>query len=96
LPKDPPTETETSKKRKVSPHKPSTRKKTHASKPQLEATLTEDDIGLVYRVMEDASKYLLQIYEENKDELYVKVKKELKEIQRDIQVICVVPIAPSL
>jgi hypothetical protein len=46
-PKDPPTETEASKKRKVSPQKPSARKKTHTSKPQMEATLMEDDIGLV-------------------------------------------------
>jgi hypothetical protein len=58
-PKDPPTKAETSKKRKVSPQKPSTRKKTHASKPQLEATLTEDDIGLVHRAMEHASEDLL-------------------------------------
>jgi hypothetical protein len=34
LPKDPPTEAETSKKRKVSPHKPLERKKTRANKPQ--------------------------------------------------------------
>jgi hypothetical protein len=32
-PKDPPTEIEKSKKRKVSPQKPSARKKTYASKP---------------------------------------------------------------
>jgi hypothetical protein len=32
-PKDPPTKAETSKKRKVSPHKPSARKKTRANKP---------------------------------------------------------------
>jgi hypothetical protein len=32
------------------------------SKPQLEATLMEDDIGLVHRAMEDASEDLLQRY----------------------------------
>jgi hypothetical protein len=59
LPKDPPTRIETIKKRKVSPHKPSARKKTYVSKPQLEAMLTEDDISLVRRVMEDASEDIL-------------------------------------
>jgi hypothetical protein len=32
-PKDPPTKTVTPQKKKVSPHKPSARKKTHASNP---------------------------------------------------------------
>jgi hypothetical protein len=45
--KDPLTETVTPQKRKVSPQKPSTRKKTWASKTQLEAMLMEDDISLV-------------------------------------------------
>jgi hypothetical protein len=65
-PKDPPTEIETSKKRKGSPQKPSARKKTRASKPQIEATLTEDDISLVHRAMEDASEDLLQRYGRSK------------------------------
>jgi hypothetical protein len=46
----------TPQKRKVSPKKPSTRKKTCANKPQLEATLMDDDISLVHRAMEDASR----------------------------------------
>jgi hypothetical protein len=66
-PKDPPTEIETSKKRKVSPQKPSARKNTCASNPHLEATLTEDDIGLVHGAMEDASEDLLQRYGEKKE-----------------------------
>jgi hypothetical protein len=49
---------------KLSPKKPSTRKKTHASKPQLEATLTKDDISLVHEAMEDASEEILQRYGE--------------------------------
>jgi hypothetical protein len=49
----------TPQKRKVSPKKPSTRKKTHANKPQLEATLTEDDISLVHEAMEDAYEDML-------------------------------------
>jgi hypothetical protein len=46
----------TLQKRKVSPNKPLARKKTCANKPQLEATLTDDDIILVCEAMEDASE----------------------------------------
>jgi hypothetical protein len=46
-------------KRKVSPQKPSARKKTCTSKPQLEAILTKDDISLVHGEMEDVSEDLL-------------------------------------
>jgi hypothetical protein len=69
-PKDTPTKLETSKKRKVSPQKPSARKKTRASKPHVETTLTEDDIGLVRGAMEDVSEDLLQRYSVKQEELY--------------------------
>jgi hypothetical protein len=46
------------KKRKFSPQKPSTRKKTHTNKPHLEATLIEDDISIFHGVMEDVSEDL--------------------------------------
>jgi hypothetical protein len=52
------------------------------------------DIGLVRGAMEDASKDLLQIYGEKQEELYEKVEKELKEIQRAIQSVHTVPIVP--
>jgi hypothetical protein len=94
-PKDPLTETVTPQKRKVSPQKPSARKKTRASKPQLEATLTEDDISLVRGAMEDASEDLLQRYGVKQEELYERVEKELKEIQQAIQLIRAVPTVPS-
>jgi hypothetical protein len=59
-PKDPLTEAETSKKRKVSLQKPSARKKTCASKPKMKAMLTEDDVDLIIAAMEDASEDILQ------------------------------------
>jgi hypothetical protein len=46
----------------------------------------EDDISLVHGAMEDASEDLLQRYGMKQEELYVRVEKELKEIQRAIQV----------
>jgi hypothetical protein len=47
------------KKRKVSPKQPSARKKTHASRPQLEGMLIEDDISIVHRAMDDSSEDIL-------------------------------------
>jgi hypothetical protein len=94
-PKDPPTETVTPQKRKVSLQKPSIRKKTRASKPQLEATLMEDDISLVRGAMEDASKDILQRYGAKQEELYGRIEKELKEIQQAIHLVCAVPTVPS-
>jgi hypothetical protein len=57
--------------------------------------LMEDDISLVHGVMEDVSEDLLQRYGMNQEELYVRVEKELKEIQRVVQVSHEVPTAPS-
>ena len=65
------------------------------SKPQLEAMLTEDDISLVHRAMEDASKDILHRYGVKQEELYGRVEKELKEMQQAIQMIHAIPTAPS-
>ena len=46
--------------------------------------------------MEDASEDLLQRYGAKQEELYERVKKELKEIKQAIQLIYAVPTAPSL
>jgi hypothetical protein len=59
-PKDPHTESEMSKKRKVSPNKPSTQKKSQDKKPQLQTILTVDDIDLIIIVVSDTSKDILQ------------------------------------
>jgi hypothetical protein len=65
------------------------------SKPQLEATLTEDDISLVHRSMEESFKDILQRYGTKNEDLYGKVEKELKEVQHVICLVCAVPIVPS-
>jgi hypothetical protein len=54
-PKDPPTKFETSNNYKVSPQKPSSRKKMCASKPKMKSTLIEDDVDLIIAAMDDAS-----------------------------------------
>lgn len=92
---DPPTGTVTPQKRKVSPKKLSTIKKMRANKPQLEATLTEDDISLVHGAMEDASEDILQRYGEKQEELYGRIEKELKEVQQVVRLVRAMPTAPS-
>jgi hypothetical protein len=85
----------TPQKRKVSPKKPSARKKTCTNKPQLEATLTDDDISLVHRAMEDASKDMLQRYREKQEELYGRIERELKEVQQVVRLVHAVPTVSS-
>jgi hypothetical protein len=82
-------------KRKVSPKKPSSRKKTHTNKPQLEAMLTKDDISLVCRAIEDASEDILQRYGETQEELYGRIERELKEVNQVVFLARAVPTAPS-
>jgi hypothetical protein len=60
-------------------------KKTRANKPQSQNVLTVDDIQLIITVVEDASEDILQRHEAKKETLYDKIKKELKDIQQDIQ-----------
>jgi hypothetical protein len=62
LSKDPLTEVETSKKRKVYSQKLSSRKKMCATRPKMKSTLTEDDVDLIIVVMEDASEDILKRY----------------------------------
>jgi hypothetical protein len=84
-----------SQKRKVSPKKPSARKKMHTNKPQLEATLIDDEISLFHRAMEDASEDMMQRYEEKQVELYGRIERELKEVQQVVHLVRAVPTTPS-
>jgi hypothetical protein len=93
--KDPLTEAETSKKRKVSLQKPSARNKTRANKPQSKNVLTVDDIDLIITVVEDALEDILQRHGAKQKTMYERIKKELKEIQQAIHSSRVVPTAPS-
>ena len=45
--------------------------------------------------MEDMSEDLFMRYKEKKEDLYVKVEKELKEIREDIRSVHAVPTTPS-
>jgi hypothetical protein len=54
----------------------------------------EDDINLVCRAMEDASKEILLRYGVKQDELYGRIEKELNEVQQASCSVHVVPTAP--
>jgi hypothetical protein len=58
-PKDPIDEAETSKKIKGSPMKPSSRKKSKASKPKLQTVLMVDDIDLIIVTVSNTSEDIL-------------------------------------
>jgi hypothetical protein len=59
-PKYPLIEAETSKKRKVSPKKPSMRKKSRDNKPQLQTVITVDNIDLIIADISYTSEDILQ------------------------------------
>jgi len=71
-----------SKKRKVSPTKPSSWKKSKASKPKLQTVLMVDDIDLIIIVVSDTSEDILQRNEEKQETMYDRIKAELKGVQQ--------------
>jgi hypothetical protein len=73
LPKDPLTTTEASQKRKVSPDKPSARKKACANKIQLKNVLTVDDVDLIIAAIEDALEDIPQRHEVKQETLYDRI-----------------------
>jgi hypothetical protein len=81
-PKDPIDEAETSKKIKVSPMKPSSQKKSKASKPKLQTMLMVDDIDLIIATVSDTSKDILQRNEEKQETMYDRIEAELKGVQQ--------------
>jgi hypothetical protein len=84
-----------SKKRKVSPKKPSVQKKSRANKPQSHNVLTMDDIELIIKTIEDSLEDILQRHGAKQDSMYERIDKELKEIQQDIHLTRTVSTAPS-
>ena len=69
-------EEDPSKKRKVSPLKPSSRKKLKETRTKFETTLTSDDFDFIVAALNDAS---LEI-EEKKEEVFSQIKVELQEV----------------
>jgi hypothetical protein len=69
-------ETDLLKKRKVSPLKPSSRKKSKATVTKMKTVLTADDFDFIIAVLNDASLEITEKQEAKKEEMYDRLKVE--------------------
>jgi hypothetical protein len=87
-------EADPSKKRKTTPPRPSSRKKTKATRTTLKTTLTPDDFDFLIFALNDVSLELAEKQEAKKEELFHRITSEFKEAQQELQSSQVVPTAP--
>jgi hypothetical protein len=78
-------EEDPSKKRKVSPPKPSSRKKSKASMTKMQTTLTSDDFDFIVAALNDASLEIAEKQEAQQEEIYNRIKVELQGVQQALQ-----------
>jgi hypothetical protein len=78
-------EEDPSKKRKVSPPKPSSRKKSKASMTKMQTTLTSDDFDFIVAALNDASLEIAEKQEAKQEEIYNRIKVELQGVQQALQ-----------
>jgi hypothetical protein len=62
--------------------KPSSWKKSKASKPKMETILMVDDIDLIIVVVSDTSEDILQCNEEKQETMYERIEAELRGVQQ--------------
>jgi hypothetical protein len=84
-PQNPPDDADPLKKRKVSPMKPTSRKKSKASKPKLQTVLMVDDFDFIIAAVSDASEDILQRTEEKQEAMYDRIETELRGVQQALQ-----------
>jgi predicted nucleotidyltransferase len=65
------------KKRKVSPLKPSSQKKSRATLTKMQTVLTVDDFDFIIAAVNDASQEILQKQEAKQEEMYDRIEVEL-------------------
>jgi hypothetical protein len=87
-------EEDPSKKRKVSPPKPSSRKKSRASMTKMQTTLTSDDFDFIVAALNDASLEIAEKQEAQQEEIYNQIKVELQGVQQALQSSRAVSTAP--
>jgi hypothetical protein len=73
-----------SKKRKVSPSKPSSRKKMKATRTKFETTLTSDDFDFIVATLNDASLEIAEKQKAKQEEVFSQIKDELQMAQQAI------------
>jgi hypothetical protein len=74
-----------SKKRKVSPLKPSSRNKMKATRTKFETTLTSDNFNFIVATLNDASSEIAEKKEAKKEEVFSQIKDELQGVQQALQ-----------
>jgi hypothetical protein len=79
-PQNLPDDTDPSKKRKVSPMKPSSRKKSRSNKPKMQNVLTDDDFNFIISAIGDASEEILQRNEAKQEAMYDRIEAELRGV----------------
>ena len=94
LPRDPADEADPLKKRKVSPIKPTSQKKSRATLTKMQTVLTIDGFDFIIVTVVDASQDILQKHEAKQEEMYNRIEVELKGVQQAIQSSRAVSIAP--
>jgi hypothetical protein len=87
-------DTNPSKKRKVSPTKPSSWKKSKANKLNMQSVLTVDDLNFIILAVGDASKNILQRSEEKQEAMYTRIEAKLRGVQQFFYLSCAVSNAP--
>jgi hypothetical protein len=93
-PRDPVDEADPSKKRKVSPMKPTSRKKSKATKTKLQTVLMLDDFDFIIAVVSDASQDIMQNTEAKQEAMYDRIETELRGVQQALQSSRAVSTAP--
>jgi cell division protein ZapA (FtsZ GTPase activity inhibitor) len=72
-------------KRKITPPKPSFRKKAKATQTMLKTTLTPDDFDFLIAALNDVSLELAKKQEAKKEDIFNQIKGELQEVQQALQ-----------
>jgi hypothetical protein len=74
--------------------KPTSRKKSRASKTTMQIVLMVDDFDFIIAVVADASQDILQKHETKKEEMYDRIDVELRGVQQALQSSHAVSTAP--
>jgi hypothetical protein len=78
-------EEDPSKKRKVSPPKPSSRKRSKAPITKMQTVLTSDDFNFIIAALNDASLEIAEKQEAKQEEMYNRIEVELQGVQQALQ-----------
>jgi hypothetical protein len=93
-PRDPVDEADPLKKRKVSPMKLTSQKKSRSTLTKMQTVLTVDEFDFIIAAVADASQDILQKHEAKQEEMYDRIEVELRGVQHALQSSHVVSTSP--